>query len=257
MAMRTAIVDELKRALRKEGHTYTDVARTLNLSVASVKRLFSRGDFSLERLDRICELLGVELSELVEDAHDLQAPTNQLSLAQEKEIVADPILFLITWLLLSRTAPDEILKSYRFSAAELQRHLIRLDRLKVIELQPRGRVRVLVSRRFSWRRGGPVQRHINQKLLREFFASQFAEGGSEFFFHGDTVSDRSAVQLRRAIQNAIRECMEIVDADRAAPQERRGTAFLLAIRPWEYSGFVGYRRDLASDVARQVQTVRS
>jgi hypothetical protein len=43
MAMRTAIVDELKRTLRKEGHTYFRVAHTLNLSVASVKRLFSSG----------------------------------------------------------------------------------------------------------------------------------------------------------------------------------------------------------------------
>jgi hypothetical protein len=103
-------------------------------------------------------------------------------------------------------------------------------------------VRVLVSRRFSWRRGGPVQRHINQKLLREFFASQFAERGSEFFFHGDAVSDRSAVQLRRAIQNAIRECMDIVDTDRTTPQERRGTAFLFTIRPWDYSGIAEYRR---------------
>jgi hypothetical protein len=40
MATRTAIVDELKRALRKEGHTYSRVAHTLHLSVASGKRLF-------------------------------------------------------------------------------------------------------------------------------------------------------------------------------------------------------------------------
>ena len=242
MALRVAIVDQLKRTLRKEHRTYAHVAKALDLSVPSVKRLFSRADFSLERLDRICEMLGIEMSELVENAYNLQAPTNQLSLAQERAIVADPVLFLITWLLLSRTAPEEILKSYRFSAAELQRQLIRLDRLKVVELQPGGRVRVLVSRRFSWRRGGPVQRHIHQKLLREFFASDFAEAGAEFFFHGDTVSDQRAIQLRRVIQNAIRECMDIIDTDRTAPDQRRGIAFALAIRPWDYSGFVDYKR---------------
>ncbi len=242
MALRAAIVDQLKRTLRKEHRTYADVATALDLSVASVKRIFSRGDFSLERLDRICEMLGTELSELVENANNSQAPTNQLSLAQEKAIVADPVLFLITWLLLSRTTPEDILRTYRFSSAELQRQLIRLDRLKVVELQPGGRVKVLVSRRFSWRRGGPVQKHIHQKLLREFLASDFAEGGAEFFFHGDTVSDQSATQLRRVIQNSIRECMDIIDTDRTAPHQRHGVAFAFAIRPWDYSGFVDYKR---------------
>lgn len=86
-----------------------------------------------------------------------------------------------------------------------------------------------------------MQRHIHQKLLREFFAAPFDETGEEFFLHGDAVSDRSAAQLRRVIENTIRECMDIVDTDRTAPHERRGTAFVLAIRPWEFSGFVEYR----------------
>jgi hypothetical protein len=242
MSMRSAIIAELKRALREGGHTYAHVARQLDLSVASIKRLFSSGDFSLERIDRICELLGIELLELVERARDHRAPTNQLTLSQEREIISDPVLFLITWLLLSRTSFDEILRTYRFSAAEIQRYLIRLDRLKVIELQATNRVRLLVSRRFSWRRGGPVQRYIHQKLLREFFASQFADGREEFFFHGDALSDHGLTQVRRALQNAARECMDIVESDRAAPHERRGAAFVLAVRPWEYSGFVELRR---------------
>jgi AcrR family transcriptional regulator len=242
MAMRSAIVAEMKRALREGGHTYAHVARQLGLSVASVKRLFSSGDFSLERIDRICELLGVELPEIIERAQDHRAPTKQLALHQEKEIISDPALFLITWLLLSRTSFDEIVRNYRFSAAEVQRYLIRLDRLKVIELQAANRVRLLVNRRFSWRPGGPVQRYIHQKLLREFFASQFEDGREEFFFHGDALSDHGLSQLKRALQSAVRECMDIVENDRAAPHERRGAAFVLAMRPWEYSGFVELRR---------------
>ena len=53
MAQRIQIVAELKRALRARGITYAQVARHLELSEASVKRLFAAGDFSLERLDRI------------------------------------------------------------------------------------------------------------------------------------------------------------------------------------------------------------
>ena len=65
MAMQNPIVAELKRALREGSHTYQAVAKQLGLSVASVKRLFSTRDFSLQRLDQICELLGVELSVII------------------------------------------------------------------------------------------------------------------------------------------------------------------------------------------------
>jgi hypothetical protein len=162
-------------------------------------------------------------------------------LTQEKEIISDPGLFLIAWLTLSRTPFEEMVKTYKFSAIEVQRYLTKLDRLKVLELQPGNRVRLLVSRRFSWRPGGPVQKYINQKLLKEFFADTFGGEREEFFFHGDTISASGLVKLKRALQHAYRECMEITERDRSAPNQF-GVAFVVAMRPWEYSGFVELRR---------------
>ncbi len=174
MAERTQIVAELKRALRAGGHTYADVAQKLKLSEASVKRLFSQCDLSLERIDAICELLRVSFSELLEQGRDRAAPTAQLTLAQESEIVSDLKLLFITWLVLIRTPFEEMVQTYRFSEREALRYLLQLDRLKVIELQPGNRVRLLVSRHFSWRVAGPVQRYIHQKILREFLGGSFA-----------------------------------------------------------------------------------
>jgi len=48
------------------------------------------------------------------------------------------------------------------------------------------------------------------------------------FFTGDAVSEGSAVHLRVATQNALGECMDVLDADRTAPQERRVAAFPFA-----------------------------
>ena len=242
MAERDLIVAELKRALRERGLTYAVVAQQLSLSLASVKRLFARGDFSLTRLERICELLDLSLREILERAAERGVPTNQLTLTQEREIVADTRLFLVTWLLLNRVSAEDITRLYRFSERELVRWLIRLDRLKVIELQPGNRVRLLVSRRFSWRPGGPVQRYIHHKLLREFLASAFVGAPEEFFFHGAMVSDAVQDQLKRVLQHAARECMELIERERAAPQDRHGAAFVLALRPWGYSGFKPFER---------------
>ena len=188
MADQTLIVAELKRALRQRQLTYAAVAQKLSLSVASVKRIFSGGDLSLKRVDQICELLETSLADILVQARD-RPTTNQLTLAQEQEIVSDPKLFLIAWLVLNRAPLEDIVRSYKFTEREVMRHFYKLDQLKVIELQPGNRVRLLVNRHFSWRAGGPVQRYIHQKLLREFTSSHFAGSQEEFFFHGGEVSE--------------------------------------------------------------------
>ncbi|HEX3835668.1 MAG TPA: hypothetical protein VHW25_01785 [Steroidobacteraceae bacterium] len=234
---------ELKRALRASGHTYAHVAIKLDLSVASVKRLFSREDLSLARIDAICELIGLGLIEILDRARERAAPATQLTLAQESEIVSDLRLLFMTWLVLIRTPFEEMVHSYRFTEREALKYLLRLDRLKVIELLPGNRVRLLVSRHFSWRAGGPVQKYIDQKLLREFFASHFTEPTEEFFFHGGRVSEEALSRMKRALQGAARECAEIIERDRATTQDRVGAAFVLALRPWNYSGFTQFDRD--------------
>jgi transcriptional regulator with XRE-family HTH domain len=243
MAQRSQIVTELKRALRARGLTYAQVARHLGLSEASVKRLFAAGDFSLERLDLICELAGLELSELVEQMQQQASPVNQLTLAQEQEVVADSKLFLMTWLVLNRWQLEEIVKTYEFTQREALRYLIKLDRLRIIELQPGNRTRVLVSRHFAWRPGGPVHNYIHQKLIKEFLATHFHGDRAELIFYGGVVSTGAYTQIKRTLQNAVRECTEIVDRDRAVPlDDRAGAAFLVALRPWQYSGFSQFLR---------------
>ena len=241
MADESLIVTELKRALRERGLTYAAVAAKLKLSVASVKRLFSAGDLSLKRVDQICELLETGLAEILARARERPA-ANQLTLAQEQEIVSDPKLFLIAWLVINRAPLEDIVRSYKFSEREVLRYFYRLNQLKVIELQPGNRVRLLVSRHFSWRARGPVQRYIHQKLLREFTSSHFVGPRDEFFFHGGEVSDAALAELQGVLRNTARQCAEIIERDRAPRENRHGAAFVLALRPWKYSGFGEFER---------------
>jgi transcriptional regulator with XRE-family HTH domain len=241
MAQRQLIVTELKRLLREKGLTYADVAKKVDLSVASVKRLFATGDFSLARVDDICHLLQIELTDLLARARD-RPTTSQLTLAQEQEIVADPKLFLIAWLVINRTSLTDIAAAYRFTEREVLRYFIKLDRLKVIELQPGNHVRLLVNRHFSWRTGGPVQRLIHERILREFTSNHFTGPDEEFFFHGAELSDAGLIDLKRALQNAARQCAEIIEHDRGPRTDRHGAAFVLALRRWNYSGFKQFER---------------
>ena len=64
MARTAALVDNLKRELRARNITYAAVAKRLGMSEASVKRMFSQKEFTLSRLDSICEVAGLEFSDL-------------------------------------------------------------------------------------------------------------------------------------------------------------------------------------------------
>lgn len=236
------VVAELKRTLREQDLTYADLAQHLRLSLPTIKRMFSKGDFTLERIERIAELAGSSLADVVERSRDRAMPTRQLTAAQEQEIVSDPRLLLITWLVLNRATLQSIVRHYNLPEREVLRYFIRLDRLKVIELQPGNRARLLVSRHFSWRLGGPVQRYVHEKLLKEFLDSNFAGADEEFYFHGYLLSEPSLAALKRVLRQAERECAEIVENERAPHEQRIGAAFVIALRRWGFSGFRQFER---------------
>jgi transcriptional regulator with XRE-family HTH domain len=243
MAQKLAIVAELKRSLKERGLTYAQVARHLKLSLPSVKRLFSTADFSLERLDQVCELLGLEPTQLFEQMREREAPVTRLTAAQEREIVADPRLFLMAWLILNRWRIEEIVQAFKFTEREAQKYLIKLDRLKLIELQPGNRARLRVNPNLSWQPGGPMWRYVHHNLLKEFFNSDFQEPSAEFRFYGSIMSEATLHQIKRAIQNVLRECTELADRDRNIPlAQRTGAAYVFALRPWQYTGFDALRR---------------
>lgn len=243
MAQRVSFVLELKRVLKERGITYADIARRLKLSQASVKRLFSTQDFSLSRLDEICELAGIELGDVLARLREGRAPVTALTLAQEEELMADPKLFLMCYLMMNKWRFEDIVKAYDLSEREVQRLLIRLDRLRIIELQPANRTRLLVTRSFAWRPDGPVQRFLHETLLKEFFDSRFDGPEAEFRFFAAALTPASLAQIRRGVLNVMRDTLDLAEQDADVPlAQRSGAALVLALRPWHYSGFQRFRR---------------
>ena len=68
MSQTNSLLQALKKQLRAQGKTYVDVAQLLDLSEASVKRLFASQSFTLQRLEQLCDWLQIEFSELMQQA---------------------------------------------------------------------------------------------------------------------------------------------------------------------------------------------
>ncbi|HSF22153.1 MAG TPA: helix-turn-helix domain-containing protein, partial [Burkholderiales bacterium] len=132
MTTSAGLVEVLKRELRSRGITYARVARELRLSEASVKRMFSRRNFSLKRLDQVCQLANSEFSDIARALHQEENLISRLSHEQEQEIVSNPKLFLVAVCALNHVGFDQIVATYDISRPECIQLLARLDRLGFI-----------------------------------------------------------------------------------------------------------------------------
>lgn len=243
MADVSGLVAELKRALRGAQLTYRDVARHLGISEASVKRMFAQEKFTLRRLERILELLRMDFTDLVEQMNERRQYVTQLTPEQEQALVGDEDLLVIAFLVLNRWPIEDIVATYRFTEREVMRQLIRLDRLKLIELLPFNRYRLLAARSFTWRRNGPVQRYFATRIQSEFFESSFGGGGEELRFVAGALSPDGIRQMHRAIHRIAAEFDEHAERGSRLPTgERYGCSAVFAIRPMEYSMFASRRR---------------
>jgi transcriptional regulator with XRE-family HTH domain len=238
MAQTRELIKTLKTALKAQGKTYADVAVELGLTEASVKRLFSKQSFSLSRLDQVCHLLDMEITDLVQLMNEQQQRLQQLSIEQEKEITNNVTLTLVAVCILNRWTMDDILLYYHISETECIRHLAKLDRLKVIELLPKNRIRLLVAPNFSWRENGPIQLFFQKKISQEFFNTRFSRDDECLIVLNGMFSSQSNAELQRKLKRLAREFDLLNNDDVALDLEKRhGTTLVLALRGWQYGLF--------------------
>ncbi len=244
MAHSAVLVEAIKRELRARNITYAQLAKHLELSEASVKRLFSQRDFTLERIDRICELMGMEFSDLARAAPAREAVISQLSIEQEKEFVANPKLMLAALLVLNYWKFEDIVSWYDLREPECVGLLARLDRLKFIELLPGNRYRLLVSDAFAWIPDGPIQRFFKEHASRDFLDSRF-DGADDFLvLSSGALSRNSVAALMSRLRRAAGDFAEMRVNDAPIPAtERVGMTLLLAARRWEPAFLAKFRRD--------------
>ena len=96
------LVETLKAELRRQGKTYQDLVAVLDLSHASVKRLFAEHNFSLERLELVCRFLGVDMAELFRIMEKKQDKRARLTVVQEQMLVSNTKLLCMAHALLNK-----------------------------------------------------------------------------------------------------------------------------------------------------------
>lgn len=236
MAQTSALINTLKKLLRRHNKTYADVATCLELSEASVKRLFAEQNLSLQRLDSICTLLDIEISDLVQEMKSEQKrPISELTHAQEKQIADDLNLMMVTVCVLNRWSLQDIVTRYQFKETEVIRYLALLDRLRIIELQPYNRIKLLIASNFKWRDDGPIMQLFRAKIEAEYFRTTFTKTSEKLIVLNGMLSPASNEVFQRKMAQLAHEFDQMSKDDAYLPiGERHGSTVLIAIRDWNY-----------------------
>ena len=238
MTTSARIIDTLKRQFKLRGITYKALAGRLELSESAVKHMFSTGNFSLRRLDDICAILELDIGDLVDISETQEQKIEQLSDENEQAIVADIRLLLITYCLINYWSFDEIVERYDISPIEGKKYLRQLDRMRVIELQPGDRVRLLIANNFGWRKNGAIEKFFRSRVQSEFFSHHFQDDDSIRIVKNGMLTRRSQLQLIERLR-AMGDLFDDTTRDerKLSASERRGTTMVLAIRHWFFEGF--------------------
>lgn len=209
------------------------LGQRVGLSEAAVKRSFALRNFSLRRLDQICEAVGIDLGDLVLSAGRAADPAPHLSLMVEEELAADPTLLLAFYLILLRSSPAAMKKELGVNKIELFQIARRLERLGLVDIFAGDKMRSKVRKSVRWRPDGPLAALYSPSILKVFFNSNFQGDFEHQDFLTGMLTPESFKVLKNKLSDVFREFDQLSELDsRAHENQTEGFWFYSGIRPW-------------------------
>lgn len=243
MATTKNLIAILKKELRNHGITYATVGNHLQLSEATIKAMFARKNFTLERLDKICELINTDITGLAFLFEQAQNIISHLTLEQEKQLVSDTKFLLTAICVYNHLSLDNIVAKYKISELSCIQYFAKLDKLRLIELLPKNHYRLRVSKDFRWLANGPIQRFFDESAQEEFFRSRFLKPHESKQFLSGLMSQASCDTIHKKLSDIAKDFAILHKNDCTLPHtERKPYGVMLASRIWEFSVFEDLQR---------------
>ena len=245
------LVAALKDELKAAHVTYADLAAELGMSESSIKRVFARADMPLTRIDEILRVLKMDFADLARKVADAQPLRRELTLEQEKGVVADKKLLLLAICALSHWTYEQIVATYTIGEAECVRLLAQLDRLGIIELRPLNRYRLKVAKGFRWRPHGPVMEYFRQHVAADYYSGGFdGEGELLMLVHGQISRGLAASFVERLQRVGHDFAQQHLSDQKLGPEQKRPYTLVVGMRSWFFAAFRDLRREPEAAVDR-------
>lgn len=243
MSQISSLCDTLKQLIKARKLTYKDLAAELSLSEANIKRIFSSQSFTLERLEQICHVLDINLSDLFSLNDQREHRISQLTEQQEEELILNPKLLLVAICARDGWSFEEIIHRYQITEHECIQLFAHLDKLKMLHLLPSNKYKLLIAQDFRWISNGPLERFINHEVISHFMNDDFKQKPAFRFYLRGHYSEASIAILQHRLNQLTQEAALLNQQDAKLPlNTRRPLGLLLAMRSWELPLFASMRR---------------
>lgn len=170
------------------------IAKEFDVSLPTVKRWYSGQGLSLEQASDLCHFLGLTLGEAL---HAIQKTTQTFlyTLEQEKFFAKNPDTLAFFDNLLRGKSLKSMRKKFRLSSTKMTDSLLKLDRLKLIELHPNNKFKLLKKGEPIWRPSGPLQVTFRSQILEDFLGTKKCDL-DRFLLYEFSDDDAKAIQLK-------------------------------------------------------------
>jgi len=160
------IISSLKKVLRSKKIKYSELAKALNMSESSIKRLMNSNDASFSKIEEICDYIGITFFELVETCKAEKPKGLTLTQKQENFFQNNTNYFYLFHLLFEeKSTVKEIRKKFKINKLSMNRYLKKLEDLGLLEWHPGDRLVFLVQGNLSLQSGTPLAKHIMKTSL--------------------------------------------------------------------------------------------
>ena len=232
------LITVLKAELRRAGITYAHLATQLGMAESSIKRIFAKGDMPLSRIDEVLAVLKMDFAELARLVA-LDSPLRrEMTLEQERAVVADPKLLLAAICALSQWTLEQMVQTYSLSKPQAVGCLLALDKLGFLELRANNRYRLKIDKTFRWRPDGPVMQFFRQHAVGDYFSGDFGGVGELLMLVHGQISPAQAALFNERLQRLAQDFAQQHLADqKLPPADRTAYTMVIGMRSWLFAPF--------------------
>lgn len=138
-----SILAALKKILRERGISYADLAQKVGLSESGIKKIFGSRDCSYGRLSQIAKALGLRMVDLLDEIDRSELRGVQFSPKQQDYFLKNIRVFrFFVKLVVERQSISEIQKEFQLKEKDIFSLLKKLDDIGLVQLLPKGEVKL-------------------------------------------------------------------------------------------------------------------
>ena len=196
------LIQAIKLTLKTRRMTYAALAERIGVTESAVKKIFTGDDCAFGRLEQICDVLDVNIGDMLVALKSRSAKKFRLTAAQDLLFATEREAFALYWRVVYERQTLAIAQAeMRLSDQRTHYLLQQLDRVNLLKILPGGALKIPSIKLIEWELGPEFMRHYGQPwALKTFEDAQIAAPDNKFMVQYFQLLPDSAAEFRGALK---------------------------------------------------------